>query len=501
MKNLHWLASILGSVFFTLLFYKNPLGLNFLVFDIMVVGYLAFTRSFKKLNLFTVTALAGVAISGISFVFAFSTFAFVVNVLMLMILVGMVIFPSTKSYINAVGFFTANIFASQQNFVKGYISIKTAFSIKKLLKRISIFVIPLLIIFLFVLIYRNSNPVFDNLMHAINKTIGNFVSSMFTYVNWQLIFTFIFGIFVVNLFVNRNINKNLEVIESKASMILIRKKSINTISHKMNALALEAKSAIFLVAVLNIILLVVNYIDISWVWFNFEWEGQYLKQFVHQGTYLLILSILIAMAVILYLFRGNQNFYKRNSNLKWLSYLWLAQNIVLAISVIIRNYYYIQYFALAYKRIAVGVFLIISIFALVTIMLKIARVRSFHFLFSANSFATVLILILCSTINWDVFIAKYNFAHSNHSFLHLNFMVGLSDKALPYLDKSQEDMGKIKISQEKNFSFKTRYLNPEDYRNIIEKRKVRFKAKWESKGFLSWNYPEYKAYRKLQAKE
>jgi len=32
---------------------------------------------------------------------------------------------------------------------------------------------------------------------------------------------------------------------------------------------------------------------------------------------------------------------------------------------------------------------------------------------------------------------------------------------------------------------------------IIEKRKEKFKSEWEKKSFLSWNYPEQKAYKML----
>jgi hypothetical protein len=80
---------------------------------------------------------------------------------------------------------------------------------------------------------------------------------------------------------------------------------------KFNSLKKEFIAGIFLLLILKSLILVVSSIDIYWVWFNFKWEGQYLKQFVHEGTYLLILSILISIALILFLFRGNHNFYKK----------------------------------------------------------------------------------------------------------------------------------------------------------------------------------------------
>jgi hypothetical protein len=54
---------------------------------------------------------------------------------------------------------------------------------------------------------------------------------------------------------------------------------------------------------------------------------------VHEGTYLLILCILMAMGVLLWFFRGNLNFLPDNERLRWLAHLWLAQNAMLALSV------------------------------------------------------------------------------------------------------------------------------------------------------------------------
>src|SRR5690606_12977260 len=106
----------------------------------------------------------------------------------------------------------------------------------------------------------------------------------------------------------------------------------------------EYRSAVLLFFGLNGLLAFLNFMDIYWVWFNFKWEGQFLKDFVHQGTYMLILSIVISIGLVIYYFRRNLNFFQRNRRLKYLTYLWLGQNALLAVSVFIRNGYYISYY-------------------------------------------------------------------------------------------------------------------------------------------------------------
>jgi hypothetical protein len=77
-------------------------------------------------------------------------------------------------------------------------------------------------------------------------------------------------------------------------------------------------------------------------------------------------------------------------------------------------------------------------------------------------------------------------------------MAELSDKTLPYIDIPLEELIRIDSIQNKNFPNETgRYMNPYDYYSKMEQRKESFKAAWEGKSILSWNYPEYKAYNTI----
>ncbi|HLG35832.1 MAG TPA: DUF4173 domain-containing protein, partial [Bacteroidia bacterium] len=233
------------------------------------------------------------------------------------------------------------------------------------------------------------------------------------------------------------------------------------------------------------------------VWFNFEWNGQYLKQFVHEGTYLLLLSIFISIALVLYFFRGSLNFFSKNKLLRTLSYAWLIQNAILTVSVAIRNFRYIDFFSLAYKRIWVIIFLALVLYGLYTVFIKVRNRRSAFYLFRTNAYAVLVVLIFCSVFNWDNIIAKYNFSHSEKSFLHLDYLATLSDQSLPYLDKPLEEIVRIDRVQKQKFPFGEKYMSPEKYHRHIQARKEQFLLKWESKNILSWNLPEYLAYRQL----
>lgn len=114
--------------------------------------------------------------------------------------------------------------------------------------------------------------------------------------------------------------------------------------------------------------------------------------------------------------------------------------------------------------------------------------------------AAYVLLILTSLINWDVVIARYNFAHYKKSFLDLEFMANLSDKALPWLDEPVSAISEIDSVQNQKFDFKKRYeyMTPGQYTEIIRSKKAKFVSKWQAKDFLEWNYAEYRAFKKLK---
>jgi hypothetical protein len=178
--------------------------------------------------------------------------------------------------------------------------------------------------------------------------------------------------------------------------------------------------------------------------------------------------------------------------------------------VAIRNWYYIQYYALAYKRIAIVFFLILTLVALYTVYRKLSGVKSTYYMVRTNSYALILVLISASAFNWDLIIAKYNFSKANRSFVHLNYLATLSDSSLPYLEHSLETLKEMDQKQMNKYSssgsfdsgdsfkfYRRTYMTPEEYLNEIQYRKEKFKYKWKRKGFLSWNLAEYQAFNSI----
>lgn len=489
---------IISALLITMLFHRHAIGLNLIIYEAIFVLWLFISKQFSAKGFNNIFTLLCLVITSAFTVINYSTYTYIIHFLTLLIFIGTLIYSNYQSTLTSLKLSLASIFKSQAQFFRsiGKASLKGR-NLASFIRKISIFIIPLAIVVVFVFIYRKSNPVFDEINTKIGGLIGKIWSGIFENFDSLIILTFLLAFAISNILLLR-VRKN-RIIEKDQSLSdnLTRIRNRTSRNFKPTALKNEFKAGVFLLGVLNLILLLVNIIDINWVWFNFEWEGQFLKQFVHEGTYLLILSILISIVLVLYFFKRNLNFYRNNKTLRILSYIWLAQNAILTISVGIRNTYYISKFSLAYKRIGVIFFLILTLYGLFTVYKKVKNKKTTSYLVRANFKALFVLLVVSSCINWDIVIARYNFKHYQSSFVHLDYLVGFSDKTLHILDKPIDKLSEIAAIQDNKFDFVQNYMSPDTYFAQIQYRKDVFTEKWESKGFLSWNLAEHRAYKSI----
>ena len=249
----------------------------------------------------------------------------------------------------------------------------------------------------------------------------------------------------------------------------------------------EYRVGLLIFGVLNILLLMVNMIDLNWIWFGFEVPAEFnLKSFVHEGTFLLIFSILLSMGIFLYFFRGNLNFYSQNKWLKILGNLWIAQNAVLTISVFIRNYHYISYHGLAGKRIGVIAFLLMTVFGLLTLIYKVNRLKTTAFLLRLNGWFIFFTLITMT--------AHYNLTHSNMGEIDVDYYLKLDESVAPLILKN---IAVVEAQMEAHLARQNkevwlRYTDIEAFKIQLEYRAQRYLENLEGTTWASWNAADSK---------
>ena len=146
---------------------------------------------------------------------------------------------------------------------------------------------------------------------------------------------------------------------------------------------------------------------------------------------------MFAIVIILYFFRGNLNFHKENKNLKVLTVLWIVLNIILILVTTYKNFIYVSFHGLTYKRIGVFVYLLLSLIGLITTFIKVYATLNFWFLCRRNVSIGFVILLISTTINWDKLITKYNTKYAQNT--DYDYLVSLSDNNTFLLKKIVEN--------------------------------------------------------------
>ncbi len=382
------------------------------------------------------------------------------------------------------------------------------------IRNIRILVMPLLIFCAFLILYTISNSMFQLWTQKLANLLGRYFSTMIDWINIDRLSFLLSGLFITaGLLIKSNIERfskedtsHVDVLQRqknnwaswKASFRFdLLKLFMGRFANGLLALKKENLTGIISLLFLNGLLLIVNIIDIRYVWFGFSFTPQQnLSAYVHEGAGMLIFSIVVAMLVLLFFFRGNLNFYKKNKLLKQLAYAWIFQNSILVISVLLRDYYYIQHYGLAYKRIGVLVFLLLVVFGLMSVWIKISRLRSVYYLLKVNAGFAVAVLVLASCIHWDETIARYNLARRNTIPLDLHFLVSLSDKALPLIEENI-DLLKNNTSASRQDDLLDYYRGNATTYQIFEERKKAFLTQQKNVSWLSWNYADAVTYRAL----
>lgn len=479
---------ILLTILYNAFFWEEKLGINLLLFSTALVGTLfLFNRDALRSKQAIVTG-AAVLVTGILVVIHNSGIGKFVHIASVFTFAGFVHQKDLTSILAALGSIFQNYFKAPVELIKSLGGAKLGTpKARKGWAFAKVSIIPLLVLSLFFFIFKAANPRFDSLTANFTENILHAIEYCFDHVSiGRILFALSGAILLTGVIFNAKI-KNLLKWDTSRSDEVQRVKKKGRRHFKMLDLKKEFRMGLILLAMVNLLILVVNIIDINWIWFGFEAPAGFnLSQFVHEGTYLLILSILLSMGIMLWVFRANQNFYAKNKWLKWGAYAWIIQNAIMVISVGLRNYYYIDQHGLAYKRIGVIFFLALTLFGLASLFFKIQKGKSGYFLLKNNSWAVFGVMILLAVFNWDLIIVKHNLTHNTDKQIDMPFLLTLSDKALPELEKHR-----TLLSEE--YSYDDRIGNTSEVSELNSRIRY-FMRKHESRSWLSWNLADQRAY-------
>ena len=227
----------------------------------------------------------------------------------------------------------------------------------------------------------------------------------------------------------------------------------------------------------NLLFAVQTILDMTYLWGNATLPaGLTYAAYAHRGAYALTIATLLAACFALVAVKPGAADTEPKL-LRLLVYLFVAQNIVLVASSILRLKLYVETYLLTYWRITAFVWMLLVALGFVFILARIALERSNEWLVRINLRALAAALYLCSLTNLAAVIADFNVAHSRETggsgvWLDTCYLAGLGPQALPAIDKAIQ-MGKFNS-------------NLESRRDRLLERQSHDMASWRAWSFRSW---------------
>ncbi len=417
--NIH-IKSITAALAFSLLFYSQSFGLNIFLISILVVVLLTTIK--KKRPTPWVYAIAYLFTAAMVFVNP-SAFHLFVHFISLIFLIGKSIAIKTPLYLSGltglINLLAASLInISEQKKNPGKKKIKFSRKTNAYLKG---GLITVVLVLLFVLLYRNANPVFENLISQIDFS---FIS-----VPW-IVFTLMGYMLFLHILRPYHPTELLELDKEHGNELQEPTESFSLT--KLYKLDSERTIGSIVFSTLNLLLIGFLITDVIYLLEPDILSNADYSKSVHKGVYALMFSIVCAIGIILYFFRGDLNFYKGNKRLKNLVFIWIGLNIFLISFTFYKNWNYVEALGFTYKRIGVFVYLLLVLIGLATTYIKVFQTKSFMYLLRTNTAIIFCFLILSSAISWDKAITTYNLTYIQNPDMEYLLDLGNSNAPLLY---------------------------------------------------------------------
>jgi len=427
MKKNDWLL-MAGILSYSYLFYEQSAGINFLVFTFILIGILCARNQYLLMRRSIWLPLIGSIVSAVCICLYGKGLAVFTNIVSLSILSIRFIGPENSLLLSLVHSVYSYVSAPIRMCIDAFRRLKTdgtqAGTERK--SGLLFYLVPLVVFLVFFGLYRGSSSLFKNLTDQLSL---DFIS-----IDW-LFFTFGGSILLYGFYYAIRQKGLLSLEEAWKDKITPSGVGTFTFMGRAVSILSEQKSGITMLVLLNLLILVVNVLDVQFLLLGSRIpEGMTHSELVHQGIDSLIASIIIAIVIILWYFRGEQNFAKNNT-LRILAYVWIAQNVIMITFNAYKNGLYIEESSLTYKRIGVFVYLLLATIGLILTAVKLKQVKTTWFLLKSNAVAAYVALLMSCLVNWDLLITRFNIAQSEqkNTVLDAQYIALLSESVVPDL--------------------------------------------------------------------
>lgn len=160
--------------------------------------------------------------------------------------------------------------------------------------------------------------------------------------------------------------------------------------------------------VFNALFALQNGLDLAFLWSHAPLPaGVTLAEYAHRGAYLLIATAILAGAFVLVALRPGSTT-AASPHVRRMMVLFVAQNVLLVASSVLRTLDYVEAYGLTQLRLAALAWMALVAVGLMLICVRLLRDRSSSWLINANASAAALVLVVASLVDLGAVAATWN---------------------------------------------------------------------------------------------
>ncbi|KRR27935.1 hypothetical protein CQ14_08885 [Bradyrhizobium lablabi] len=305
-----------------------------------------------------------------------------------------------------------------------------AFNLPALKTGFAVWFIPIVLSSIFVFLLVSANPLLEKWISLLNP--GNTAS----YLSLGRILFWTVALSIVWPFIHVRWNRKREMPAALAEAAALAQGIPSGQNHFFGVATILRSLVLF-----NLLFAVQTILDAIYLWGNVALPSDIsYASYAHRGAYPLIVTALLAAGFVLAAMRPGGPA-EQSKVIRPLVYLWVAQNVLLVMSSILRLDLYVQIYLLTWWRVAAFIWMILVALGLVLIVARIVLNRSNDWLIRANLITLTATLYICSLMNFAAIIADYNVSHSREAggkgvWIDMNYLLSLGPQALPSIDRA-----------------------------------------------------------------
>jgi hypothetical protein len=216
-------------------------------------------------------------------------------------------------------------------------------------------------------------------------------------------------------------------------------------------------------------------------------EGMTYATYAHRGAYPLIITALLAAGFVLVALREGSAA-RDNKLIRGLVYIWVAQNVVLVLSSVLRLDLYVSTYGLTYLRVAAFIWMGLVAFGLLSIMWRISKNKSAEWLVGLNLVASAAMLYACCFVNFGSLIAHKNIDGGQRDF---QYIAEIGAPALPAIDGLLQAKGSTLVNTLVRTGYGNDQVSIATWRIITAHQFLTDHQQWRTWTLRNWRLKRY----------